>query len=201
MFPKNLGFTQNIKHKTMPKNYTFPYLFDENKSLSLTDLKQMGFLKKNKVTYGKIKWKILGENTSSINIQVKRSEMENYVEFDYTCNNASYNYKVYLVSVKSNLNEGRVLYFQCKFTGKRCRKLHLINGMFQHRTASKIGMYSKQTLSKRVRFFEQFYGAYFESENLYSELYSKHFKTHYKGKPTKKYLRLMQKINSLTCVY
>ncbi|WP_298949377.1 hypothetical protein [uncultured Polaribacter sp.] len=185
----------------MPKHYTFPYLFDENKSLSLTDLKKMGYLKHNRIISGTINWTSLGENSGSISIKVKRTQIKNYVEFDYTCNNESYNYKVYLVSVKSNLNEGRVLYFQCRFTGKRCRKLHLINGIFQHRTASKTGMYAKQTQSKRGRWIEQIYGPYFDSEKLYAELYSKHFKTHYKGKPTKRYLRLMQKINSLTCVY
>ena len=30
---------------------------------------------------------------------------------------------------------------------------------------------------------------------IYEELYSKHFKTHYNGKPTKRYLKLMKQIN------
>jgi len=39
------------------------------------------------------------------------------------------------------------------------------------------------------------YGSYFELDNLYEELYSKHFKTHYNGKPTKRYLKLLKQIN------
>ncbi|MBU1485870.1 MAG: hypothetical protein KKG25_13550 [Bacteroidetes bacterium] len=37
-------------------------------------------------------------------------------------------------------------------------------------------------------------GAYFKSDNLYGELYKKHFKKSYAGKPTKKYLRIMEQI-------
>ena len=42
---------------------------------------------------------------------------------------------------------------------------------------------------------DKVYGSYFKLDDLYEELYSKHFKTHYYGKPTKRYLKLMRKIN------
>ena len=42
---------------------------------------------------------------------------------------------------------------------------------------------------------EKVYGSYFDIDRLDEELYSKHFKTHYNGKPTKRYLKLMGKIN------
>ena len=42
---------------------------------------------------------------------------------------------------------------------------------------------------------EKVYGSYFEIDRLYEELYSKHFKTHYNGKPTKKYIKLMNLIS------
>jgi len=64
-----------------------------------------------------------------------------------------------------------------------------------HRSALPSGMYSIQTQSKRWRFMDKVYGSYFESDKYYQELYSKHFKTHYKGKPTKRYLKLMRQIN------
>ena len=41
------------------------------------------------------------------------------------------------------------------------------------------------------------FGSYFESDKCYDEIYSKHFKKHYNGKPTKRYLKLMRKINSV----
>lgn len=37
-------------------------------------------------------------------------------------------------------------------------------------------------------------GAFLKTDKLYTELYSKHFTTHYKGKPTKKYLKLKKQI-------
>ena len=55
-------------------------------------------------------------------------------------------------------------------------------------------MYEKQTQSKKSRYLDKTLGAYFKSENLYSELYKKHFKKTYAGKPTKKYLRIMEQI-------
>jgi len=181
----------------MAKNYTFPYLFDEEKSISITDLKLLGYLNNNRITSGNVNWKTRHKNTGSISIEVTMNDDTNYIDFSYTCNNVVYNYRVRLVCIKSNLNKGEIWYFQCKFTNMRCRKLHLINGEFQHRTALKRGLYSKQTHSKKWRSMEKNYGSYFDSENSYSELYSKHFRKYYKGKPTKKYLKLLQKFSEI----
>lgn len=178
----------------MPKPYTFPTLFDEIKSISITDLKTMNYFNKNEKKTGVINWLRRGENSGSISVEVFTSDYNNYILFSYNCNDNSYNYKVNLVSTNSNLNKGKILYFLCNQTGMRCRKLHLINGIFQHRTASKTGMYSKQIESKNWRGLSKYYGSYFESDNLYNELYSKYFKTHYKGKPTKRYLRILNKL-------
>jgi hypothetical protein len=64
-----------------------------------------------------------------------------------------------------------------------------------HRSAIPSGMYSTQTQTKKWRQLEKVYGAYFDSEKHFEELHSKHFKTHYNGKPTKRYLKLLEKIN------
>ncbi|HPN49609.1 MAG TPA: hypothetical protein PLR15_08275, partial [Bacteroidales bacterium] len=55
-------------------------------------------------------------------------------------------------------------------------------------------MYKTQTQSKKYRQLDKTLGAYFEIDNLYSELYKKNFKKTYAGKPTKKYLRIMEQI-------
>ncbi len=44
---------------------------------------------------------------------------------------------------------------------------------------------------------DKVYGSYFKLDKLYEELYSKHFKTHYNGKPTRRYLKIMQQINKI----
>jgi hypothetical protein len=57
------------------------------------------------------------------------------------------------------------------------------------------GMYECQTRSKTWRQFDRVYGSYFKLDRLYEELYSKHFKTHYNGQPTRRYLKLTKRIN------
>ena len=56
-------------------------------------------------------------------------------------------------------------------------------------------MYESQTKSKSWRQIERIYGSYFDLERMYSQLYQKYFKTHYNGKPTKKYLKIANRIN------
>ena len=51
--------------------------------------------------------------------------------------------------------------------------------------------------SKKWRQIERFYGSYFDSDKIYEELYSKHFTKFYKGGPTKRYVKLMQKLKKI----
>ena len=94
----------------------------------------------------------------------------------------------------SNLGKGIIWYFLCPETSKRCRKLYLIGGYFLHREAFKSCMYESQTQSKKYRELEKTLGAYFRTDDLYNELYKKHFKKSYAGKPTKKYLRILDSL-------
>jgi hypothetical protein len=55
-------------------------------------------------------------------------------------------------------------------------------------------MYEKQTQSKKGRYLDRTLGAYFRTDQLFEQLYKKHFKKQYAGKPTKKYLKLTQQI-------
>lgn len=178
----------------MAKNHTFPILFDEVKSFSITDLKKLNYLQENKSIKATIKWIKQGENSGSINIKTSLVEHNNFIELIYNYNDKPYNYKVYLTSTNSNLGKGKIWYFKCKYTGARCRKLHLLNGLFQHRSILKKGMYSTQIQSKYYRTLEKTFGAYFKSETYFSQLNSRYFKQYYKGKPTKRYLKLTEQI-------
>jgi hypothetical protein len=55
-------------------------------------------------------------------------------------------------------------------------------------------MYETQTQSKKYRQLDKTLGAYLKEDELYSQLYQKHFKKTYAGKPTKKYLRIIEQI-------
>lgn len=178
----------------MPRYSTYPYLFDESKSISTIKLRKWGYLKTPVHIGSSIIWSRNGVETSSIGIIIKMNDYESSITLKYNCNDTDYDYKVRLVSIPSNLGKGEIWYFICPFTQKRCRKLHLINGRFMHRSALPSGMYSKQTQSKTWRQMEKIYSPYFDSEKNYKELHSKYFKRYYNGKPTKRYIKLMNRI-------
>jgi hypothetical protein len=144
---------------------------------------------------GVTSWSTNGQVHSTINIEVTYSEYDTYIIFDYKCNGEPKRYRVNLESKNSNLGKGIFWFFVCPSTGKLCRKLYLNSGYFLHRTAFKSMMYSKQIESKKYRNLDKVFGAYFIRDEVYSELYKKYFKTYYNGKPTKRYLRLKNKID------
>ena len=178
----------------MPKPHTFPTLYDEVKTVSISFLSKHGYLKPKQLKAGSIHWSRNGENLGSISIKVCTYTESPYLEFDYKCNQQPIKYKVQLVSVLSNLGKGFVWYFVCPKTNKRCRKLYLADTYFYHRLAFNGCMYECQTQSKHQRVLAFTYGNYFKLDDLYEQLYSKYFKKTYRGKPTKRYLRIMAQI-------
>jgi hypothetical protein len=178
----------------MPKFPTFPTLYDEVLQISITKLKEWSYLNPEQIKSGTITWSRNGNPTGSISIQVNTHSEQPYIELDYKYRDEPRNYKVRLVSIPSNLGKGLIWYFLCPQTKKRCRKLYSIGGYFLHREAFKGCMYETQTQSKKYRQLDKTLGAYFKSDNLYSELYKKNFKKTYAGKPTKRYLRIMEQI-------
>ena len=178
----------------MPKPRTFPTLYDELKTVSISFLAKHGYLKPNQWKGGSINWSRNGNNTGSISIKVCTQPENSFIELDYNCNKSPINYRVQLILTPSNLGKGVVWYFVCPYTGKRCRKLYLADTYFYHRSAFRGCMYETQTQSKKNRQLNKTLGAYFKSDNLYSELYKKNFKKTYAGKLTKKYLRIIEQL-------
>lgn len=184
----------------MPKPYTFPTLFDEVKTVSISFLTKYNYLNANQRQSGTITWSRNGNKTDCISVRVNTQSEQPYIELEYRCNEAPVKYRVQLVSVPSNLGKGVVWYFICPCTDKRCRKLYLTDTYFYHRSAFKGGMYKKQTQSKKQRYFDKTLSLYFRSDELFEQLYKKHFKKLYAGKPTKKYLKLTQQIQKAECI-
>jgi hypothetical protein len=178
----------------MPKQHTFPDLYDECKTLSVAFLKQYGYLGSDSIKSGTVHWSRNGERFASISIAVNTFAECPYLELDYKCNGEPIKYKVYLVAVPSNIGKGKVWYFLCPNVGKRCRKLYMINTYFLHRTAFKGAMYEKQTYSKNARQQMKVWDKLFCCDNLYEQLYSKHFKKKYRGQPTKSYKKIWKKL-------
>lgn len=178
----------------MPKPYTFPTLFDEVKTVSISNLRKWGYLKPGIYRTGTITWSRNGTVNSSIGIAVNTKAESPYLEFSYTYGEQPIRYKVELTTVPANIGKGKVWYFVCPSTGRNCRVLYSVGSLFLHRHACKGYMYEKQTYSQKNRGIMRMYEKVFNSDKLYEQLYNKHFKRSYAGKPTKRFLRLMQKI-------
>jgi hypothetical protein len=178
----------------MPRYSIFPTLLDEVKQISITKLKEFGFMDPDSFKSGQLTWSRRRQEIGSINIFVYLQESP-FAELSYTYNKEEQiKYKVDLVSVESNLGIGRIWYFVCPHTGKRCRKLYGAGKYFLHRDAYPDAMYECQTYSKRGRQIDKVCRIMHGEEKLFNELYSKHFKTHYAGKPTRRYKLILSKI-------
>jgi len=162
----------------------FPTLIDELKSLSIADFKRFGYLKAG-FQSGVIKWSRAGRTTGEIDVSMWFLEKEEngVIRFSYFIKGHPYDYEVKLEAFPTNLGSGRRWYFICAQTGKRCSKLHLANGYFQHRSGIPGAMYSKQTESAKTRMIHLFVVGTFECHK------SGRRRIYYKGKPTKRYLR------------
>ncbi len=178
----------------MPKIPTFPTLYNEALQISISKLKELGYLNPGQFISGMLTWSRKGNKIGSISIIVNTHSEQPYIELDYKYRDEPRNYKVRLVSMPSNLGKGLIWYFLCPQTNKRCRKLYSIGGYFLHREAFNGCMYESQTQSKKYRQLDKTIGAYFKTDDLYSQLCQKHFKKTYAGKPTKRYLRIMEQI-------
>ena len=178
----------------MPKPCTFPTLYNEALQISISKLKECGYLNSDQKATGVLTWGGNSSQASSVTITANTLSKQPSIELDYKYRNLHRNYQVKLVSMPSNLGKGIVWYFLCPQTNKRCRKLYSIGGYFLHREAFNGCMYETQTQSKKNRQLDKTIGAYFKTDDLYSQLYQKHFKKTYAGKPTKKYLRIMEQI-------
>ena len=178
----------------MPKVATYPQLFDSMKYISIAFLRKYGYFKPHIWMTGTVTFSSRGTVTGTICLCSEIHSDDPHILLSYSCNGVPLQYKVRLVKSPSNLGRGEVWFFLCPRTFKRCRKLYLGDTHFCHRSAFRGCMYDKQTLSKKYRWMENVVFPYFKTEELYEQLYKKHLKKKYAGKPTKKYARLTRQI-------
>jgi hypothetical protein len=178
----------------MPKLHTFPALFEDLKSISTSFLNSHGYFRPNQKIAGTLSWHKEGTETGRITVAVNMVANEPFVELDYVYDQKRVNYRVKLKQIRSNLGKGFIWYFECPFTLKRCNKLYLGDTYFLHRSAFAGCMYEKQTHSKQNRELIRLFNRFFSTDKLYEELNKKHAKKTYRGKPTKKYLKITRQI-------
>jgi hypothetical protein len=144
---------------------------------------------------------------STIGVEIVHRSNETYLQLNYTISNnktaekTEMNYKVYIEFVPSNLGKGRVMYFICPISGKRCRILYRAYGSlhFKAREAYTHRLYyNAQRNSQKFKLFNQYNTAYFKLEVIRRN--KRREQKTFKGKPTKytlKYNDLCEKIEKL----
>lgn len=179
----------------MGRASTIPTLFNDVLKLSIQELVKECDFKNNERMEGTVSWSREDVVHSKINYSIDMSFPS--ITLDYFYNKKEQKYSVELTSIPSNLGRGVVWYFVCPVTFKRCRKLYCIEGRFLHREAFKGVYYESQTLSPKNRQLCRMYDNYFLYEELLFQLHKKYFKRTYKGQPTKRYLKLVNKLKEL----
>lgn len=96
-----------------------------------------------------------------------------------------------LKSVNSNLSKSVYYLFICPVTSKTCRKLYFYDGFFKHRDVIPVN-YSQQNVARQKRQLERILKVEFGTAG--DEMMKKYFKPTYNGQPTKRYLRILKKI-------
>lgn len=179
----------------MPNNSSYPFILEHGTSISISDLRKWRYLRIGHSRTGMIEWSKGGSSYSQVSIESDiRSEDCAYIDLKYSFNHKDFDERIYLESISSNLGVGVVWYFVCPFTKRPCRNLYFSGGYFMSRLALRNAMYDNQTKSHRDRrHYRQLHKALL-AEKLYPELREKHFKRYYAGMPTKRYLKLIQKI-------
>lgn len=175
----------------MARSSTYPTLYDECLKFDISFLKRHGYLQPGNLKSGFCSWSRNNDKIGSIGFKVSTID-EPYIELNYQSNGTPIKTRIILVAIPSNIRNGKIWYFICPTTGKRCRKLYLNNGYFTHREAF-TGMYKIQTESHISRQITQKYKPMYAG-NEYDQLQAKHFTPYYNDKPTKRYTRIIEKI-------
>ena len=173
---------------------------DGSKRISISFLKQQGYLEQGRIVKGNVTFSIRGNPTGSISISTDTTGPP-FMQLTYTHTNhqteekTDLDYKIMLVKVPSNLGRGFRYYFQCPVSGKRCTTLYMAYGSqyFKHREAYQHRIYYPvQMEPKRYRCFQ-----YHAVKAQLDELYKKQKKSHYRGNKT----RLAERIERLETKY
>jgi hypothetical protein len=172
----------------MPYQYTFPTLYDDMRSFSFSIIRKLNLFNPEQFKSGELIWSINGQKIASIYLSTNPEQK--VMRLWYLANGEQVDYQIKLEAIPSNLGSGYVWYFLCPVTGKRCLKLYG-GKYFLHREAYPEALYKSQTYSRYGRYLDKFCRISFKQEILYSEINGKYFKTHYAGKPTKRYHRMI----------
>lgn len=175
----------------MGRNSTGAWTTNESSRIELKYLLENKILIKGSRTTGALSW----TNGSTISFETQYDSNEIYFKLKYTLteksngNQFEYDYKIQLAAYPSNLGKGEVLYFLCPVTGEPCRILYRAYGSHIYKSRDSYQnriYYPSQTCSKKDRHNNR----YWKLEKQLKELAKLRKTSTYKGKVTKRALRV-----------
>lgn len=134
---------------------------------------------------GALNW----NNGSSVFVSINYKSAKPFMKLEYTCKGKSYNYIVDIVSVPSNLANGKNWYFECSVSHKRAKILYFVESLFVHRQAFPGQCYYHQCDSKNSRLINCLVP---REKAAIAKLKPETIRIWYAGKPTKRYLMLLK---------
>jgi len=148
-----------------------------------------------KILTGNSRWFHSDKETSSIGYRVHTDPAHPLLILLYSIDGQDVTQVVELAAVPSNLHRGQYWFFICPVSGRRCKKLHLIRGLFQHRTALPGVFYRQQVRAKWL--FGRYLDAYEGISEILEAAEQPYFREYYAGKPTRRTLRMLRKVEKL----
>lgn len=167
--------------------------------LSVQDCKRMGYLQRDTIADGVIKWTQGKTVVASVGITTVTTAGEvPRAVLRYTYRGTDVEIHLTLRYKVSNLNNGSgFYYFVCPVTGLCCRNLYLVGGKFVSRQAFR-PLYASQTVTQSARSgFRGFLSVMDKLERMETDKYRRHT---YNGKLTpygRKYERLSARADAI----
>lgn len=138
------------------------------------------------------------EEKSSIGYRLRTYAATARLTLAYTYDGQNVTQAVELAAVPSNLNRGQYWVFLCPVSGRRCKKLHLIHGLFLHRAAVPGVYYRRQAQTKgRWSAFDRYLNAQQSMNQMLEAAEQPYFREHYAGKQTRRIRRMWRKAEKL----
>lgn len=179
---------------------------EEHKELTMKFLKNKKYLDGGCFKYGTVTWSRNGEPIGNIRIQTDINQQSPFIRFIYKIRPhgaeewTDMDYKYNLLSIPCRFG-GKRWYFECGvykngvFCGRRVAKLYDAGNYFCCRQCAEL---SYESCNENKKYRKGFFKL-LTQEDKAEEYYRKNVKrTHYRGKPTRKYRRYLSMLDNYT---
>lgn len=132
---------------------------------------------------------IAGKGNALLPFRVTYELTKEALILNYRINGNSLEQYIDIIIEASNLGIGKLWYFSCPVTKKKCRKLVLWNGKFVHQSSINHAYYRVQTESTPERNSKKWIRRYHKYQSLQNQQMSPYYKPTYAGNYTRTAVR------------